>query len=87
MFALDLSGLKRADVTFWGAWEGEMLLGFVVTLVCTGTLQWMIKRTYLGKAIRATVQDGGGSYSDALHVWSAPDLRGPWTPHRRNPPR
>jgi hypothetical protein len=33
----------------------------------------------------ATVQDGGGSYSDALHVWSAPELRGPWTPHRRNP--
>ena len=33
----------------------------------------------------ATVQDGGGSYSDALHVWSAPELLGPWTPHRRNP--
>jgi hypothetical protein len=33
----------------------------------------------------ATVQDGGGSYSDALHVWSAPELPGPWTPHRRNP--
>ena len=36
----------------------ELLLGFVVTLVCTTALQWMIKRTYLGKAIRATVQDG-----------------------------
>jgi hypothetical protein len=33
----------------------------------------------------ATVQDEGGSYSDALHLWSAPDLMGPWTPHRRNP--
>ena len=33
----------------------------------------------------ATVQDGGGSYSDALHLWSAPELLGPWTPHRRNP--
>jgi hypothetical protein len=33
----------------------------------------------------STVQDGGGSYSDALHLWSAPALRGPWTPHRRNP--
>jgi hypothetical protein len=33
----------------------------------------------------ATVQDGGGSYSDALYLWSAPDLLGPWTPHRRNP--
>ncbi len=36
----------------------ELLLGFVVTLLCTAALQWMIKRTYLGKAIRATVQDG-----------------------------
>jgi hypothetical protein len=33
----------------------------------------------------ATVQDGGGSYSDALYLWSAPDLLGPWTPHRHNP--
>jgi hypothetical protein len=33
----------------------------------------------------ATVQDGGGSYSDALHLWSARELLGPWMPHRRNP--
>lgn len=33
----------------------------------------------------ATVQDRGGSYSDTLHLWSAPDFRGPWTPHRANP--
>ncbi len=32
----------------------------------------------------ATVRDGG-AYSDALHLWSAPDFRGPWTAHRRNP--
>jgi hypothetical protein len=32
----------------------------------------------------ACVRDGG-AYSDALHVWSAPDFRGPWQPHRRNP--
>ena len=38
--------------------KGELLLGFVVTLCCTAALQWMIKRTFLGKAIRATVQDG-----------------------------
>jgi branched-chain amino acid transport system permease protein len=36
----------------------ELLLGFLITLACTIALQWMIKRTYLGKAIRATVQDG-----------------------------
>jgi hypothetical protein len=33
----------------------------------------------------ATVRDSGGSFSDALHLWSAPDFRGPWTPHPRNP--
>jgi branched-chain amino acid transport system permease protein len=38
--------------------KGELLAGFAVTVVCTAALQWMLKRTYLGKAIRATVQDG-----------------------------
>jgi hypothetical protein len=33
----------------------------------------------------ATVREGGGSFSDALYLWSAPDFRGPWTAHRRNP--
>lgn len=33
----------------------------------------------------ATVRDGGGAFSDALHIWSAPQLLGPWQPHRRNP--
>ena len=33
----------------------------------------------------ATVQDGGGAFSDALWLWSAPDFRGPWTAHKRNP--
>src|SRR6185369_17343465 len=36
----------------------ELLLGFLVTLLCTVALQWLIRTTYLGKAIRATVQDG-----------------------------
>jgi len=27
VFALDLSGLKHADVTFWTAWDGKELLG------------------------------------------------------------
>lgn len=36
----------------------ELLLGFLVTIICTIGLQWMIRTTYLGKAIRATVQDG-----------------------------
>jgi len=33
----------------------------------------------------ATVQDGAGAFSDALHIWSAPTLLGPWLPHKRNP--
>ena len=33
----------------------------------------------------ATVKDDGGSFSDALHLWSAPNFRGPWTPHKGNP--
>jgi len=36
----------------------ELLLGFLITLLCTFALQWTLKWTYLGKAIRATVQDG-----------------------------
>lgn len=34
--------------------------------------------------LSATVRDGG-SFSDSLHLWHAPDLRGPWTPHQANP--
>lgn len=32
----------------------------------------------------ATVRDGV-AYSDALHLWSAPALQGPWRPHAANP--
>ena len=38
--------------------RGELLLGFAITILCTLGLQWMLRATYLGKAIRATVQDG-----------------------------
>jgi branched-chain amino acid transport system permease protein len=38
--------------------KGELLIGFAVTLLCTIGLRWLINRTFLGKAIRATVQDG-----------------------------
>ena len=38
--------------------KAELLLGFSVTIACTLFLQWLIRTTYLGKAIRATVQDG-----------------------------
>lgn len=65
---------------FPGGWVRETtLIDNVVasdaTLVEHGGLWWLF----------ATVRDGGGSYSDALHLWSAPDFRGPWTPHPGNP--
>jgi branched-chain amino acid transport system permease protein len=36
----------------------ELVIGFVVALACTIALRWTLASTYLGKAIRATVQDG-----------------------------
>lgn len=36
----------------------ELVIGFAVAVACTLALRWMLKATYVGKAIRATVQDG-----------------------------
>ena len=36
----------------------ELLIGFGVTLLATAVIHVILKSTYLGKAIRATVQDG-----------------------------
>lgn len=78
--------LYRATA-FPGGWvkEATLVWGCVAsdaTLVEHGGRWWMF----------ATVRDaapdaplGLGSYSDALHLWSAPDFRGPWTPHAHNP--
>jgi branched-chain amino acid transport system permease protein len=38
--------------------KAELLIGFVVAVGCTLALRFVLKATYLGKAIRATVQDG-----------------------------
>jgi branched-chain amino acid transport system permease protein len=35
----------------------ELLIGFLIAVICTLGLRWAINSTYLGKAIRATVQD------------------------------
>ncbi|MGE6738765.1 glucosamine inositolphosphorylceramide transferase family protein [Allorhizobium pseudoryzae] len=63
-----------------GGWvkEADLVTGLTcsdATLVRHGNLWWMF----------ATVRDGGGAFSDALHLWSAPDFRGPWTTHAANP--
>src|SRR5215213_8456812 len=36
----------------------ELLIGFAIAVASTLALRWMLTATYLGKAIRATVQDG-----------------------------
>jgi len=36
----------------------ELVLGFLIAVSATIGLRWLINSTYLGKAIRATVQDG-----------------------------
>lgn len=65
---------------FPGGWvkEATLVEGVVAsdaTLIEHGGRWWLF----------ATVRDGGGAFSDALHLWSAPDFRGPWSPHPRNP--
>ena len=65
---------------FPGGWAHErgLVEGVVAsdaTLLRHGGRWWLF----------ATVRDGGGSHSDALHLWHAPDFRGPWIAHPRNP--
>ncbi|MBE7245384.1 MAG: formyl transferase [Actinomycetospora chiangmaiensis] len=72
---------------FPGGWvkEATLLSGVVAsdaTLVEHGGRWWIF----------ATVRDAGldapagaGCFHDALHLWSAPDFRGPYTPHPANP--
>ena len=71
--------LYRATA-FPGGWVHEAVLveGIAAgdaTLVRHGGLWWML----------ATVRVEGGCHSDALHLWSAADFRGPWTAHAGNP--
>ncbi len=67
------------STAFPGGWVREATLVHNVvasdaTLIQHDGAWWML----------ATVQ-GGGGYSDMLHLWSAPDFRGPWSPHPANP--
>jgi branched-chain amino acid transport system permease protein len=55
----DVPPIFARSISIGGVYiKGELLLGFVVTLLCTLILRWVIQHTFLGKAIRATVQDG-----------------------------
>jgi hypothetical protein len=71
--------LYRAS-RFPDAWQFEAILVADVeasdpTLFHDAGRWWMM----------ATVRDNGGSFSDALYLWSAASLFGPWMPHRKNP--
>lgn len=85
MWMVPESGANRSvdlyrATAFPGGWVKEAtlvsdLVASDATLVEHGGRWWMF----------ATVRDGGGAFSDQLHLWSAPDFRGPWTPHPKNP--
>jgi len=85
MWMVPESGANRSvdlyrATAYPGGWlkEATLLSDIVAsdtTLIEHGGRWWMF----------ATVRDGGGAFSDQLHLWSAPDFRGPWTPHAKNP--
>jgi hypothetical protein len=69
---------RALDFPFSWRRETTLVSGVVAsdaTLVEHGGRWWMF----------AAVRDGGGAFSDALWLWSAPDFRGPFAPHPRNP--
>lgn len=70
--------LYRAE-TFPGRWvkEATLLSGVDAS---DATLLQRDGRWWMFATVRA-----GGAFSDALHIWSAPALLGPWQPHRDNP--
>lgn len=71
--------LYRA-VQFPESWE------FVATLVAGVEASDPTLVQYAGRWwMMATVREEYGSFSDALYLWSATDLLGPWLPHPRNP--
>ena len=78
--------LYRATA-FPGGWvkETTLLSGIAAsdaTLFQREGRWWMMATVRHAPAAAAL---GHGSYSDALHLWSAPALTGPWRPHARNP--
>lgn len=84
--AAETIDLYRASA-FPGGWvkQATLVSGLVAsdaTLVEHGGRWWMFATVC---AARAESPYGGGSFSDALHLWSAPDFRGPWTAHPGNP--
>ncbi|KAB1072573.1 glucosamine inositolphosphorylceramide transferase family protein [Methylobacterium planeticum] len=78
--------LYRA-LAFPGGWakEATLISGIAAsdaTLLEHGGRWWMFATV---RGSDAADPLGNGSFSDTLHLWSAPDFRGPWTPHPANP--
>jgi hypothetical protein len=70
-----------------GGWvkEATLLSGVVAS---DATLLEQGGRWWIFATLRDAVPEapaGSGSYHDALCLWSAPDFRGPYTPHPANP--
>ncbi|KQT57008.1 formyl transferase [Methylobacterium sp. Leaf456] len=71
---------------FPGGWirEATLLSGVTAsdaTLVEHGGRWWLFATVRDG----ATARDPHGAFSDTLCLWSAPDFRGPFAPHPKNP--
>jgi hypothetical protein len=72
---------------FPGGWvkETTLLSGVVAsdaTLVEHGGHWWIFASV---RDAERAAPPGAGSFHDALYLWSAPDFRGPYTPHPSNP--
>ncbi len=80
--------LYRAQA-FPGGWVKEATLLSGITASDTTLVEhdgrWWMFATLRDAPATIGAEHGIGSYSDALHLWSAPDFRGPWTPHPANP--
>ncbi|GJE19051.1 glucosamine inositolphosphorylceramide transferase family protein [Methylobacterium marchantiae] len=86
--ANDTVDLYRATA-FPGGWVKEATLLRGVT-ASDSTLLERDGRWWMFATVRDQPADVGGgpilgSYHDSLHLWSASDFRGPWTPHAGNP--
>jgi hypothetical protein len=80
--------LYRATA-FPGGWVKQATLISGVTASDATLLEhggrWWLFATVREQGFGQPERAARGAYSDALHLWSAPDFRGPWTPHPRNP--
>ncbi|NEU10831.1 formyl transferase [Methylobacterium sp. BTF04] len=77
------------STAFPGGWIKEATLVSEVTASDTTLVEhggrWWMFATVRDAAATVGEDQGIGSFSDALHLWSAADFRGPWVAHPANP--